>query len=71
MEGAGRRSGVNDFYAEANWPGPMSLVGPVSDTQMIGQVVQACVAELYGLFFSCSALIMRAMPDSRAASSRV
>jgi hypothetical protein len=34
-------------------------------------VIQACVAELYGLFFSCSARIMRAMPDSRAASSRV
>jgi hypothetical protein len=44
---------------------------PVSHTQMLVQGLPACVAELYGLFFSCSALIMRAIPDSRAASSRV
>jgi hypothetical protein len=61
--------GVSDCFRAAI--SATSVTGCVSDTQMLDQGVQACDDERYGLLFSCRALIMRAMPDSRAASSRV
>ena len=33
----------------------LTIGWPVGATQMLGQGLPACVAELYGLFFSCSA----------------
>jgi hypothetical protein len=41
MDGAGRRGGVNDFYAGANLPGPMSLVGRVPPAATVSTSVGA------------------------------